>query len=665
MAGNIIGDIVVKCGDGISTYVYAWENSAGNRIPGNGFTSRSSQQGDYPATNCDHFYIEAVNLLTGYDRWEVDLDGLEFNSNTQVAWGYSGEGKINVRCTSSRGGTLTINGVKQSSPTYTLTFDANGGSNAPDNLVGNSNNGYKVTIPRSEPTPPEGYTFVNWNTSPTGSGMSFKKGEEIDLDIWKNLTLYAQWEKNPITGSIKCTGKTTTSLTFEWSKSSNSNGSVKLIYYGATLITKSTGTGTSGTVEFTGLDPDTLYTAELWCDGSRIESCYGQTSSRPKTYTIYYNLNRPSDATGAVTNYPNDESFEDGYAIVSAKTPECAGYCFKEWNTKKDGTGAGHSHDQGSFPIVSDITLYAIWQCYICFHGNCNDIVDNIPYNGNKMWYDVGTEFTIPKTKPTRGTGAEWSFLYWESSSIGTCSIEVTITLTESVDLYAKWERNAKLAKPIVTKHSKTETSITVRVDKNDGYGGTWCVRIWKNGNGSWGNYLQATGDLAELPSNITFYNLDSSTLYDIQAVHSADGLGALYSEARSIRTNIPAFYWTGSNENDATYITKDKDLSGTDEASPLKAEKWNELTKLIQTCQTINSGGNTYFTSASKGTEITAQIFNEVAYALGDLNGGAIPAKGEPVKAGEDILASYFAGYGNSLKETINGISENINKKT
>lgn len=399
---------------------------------------------------------------------------------------------------------------------------------------------------------------------------------------------------------------------------------------------------------------------------------YEQTSSRPKTYTIDYEPNRPSDATGKVTNCPDPESFEGGQAIVSTQTPKCAGYRFEKWNTKKDGTGLRYAGGE-TFQIVSDITLYAIWvpQCYICFHGNCNDYVDNIPYNGNKMWYDVGAEFTIPKTelkrKPTGGTGDEWSFEYWEreSPSIRTYSAGDTITLTESVDLYAKWKRNAKLAKPIVTKHSKTETSITVRVDKNDGYGGTWCVRIWKNGNGSWGNYLQATGDLAELPSNITFYNLDSSTLYDIQAVHSADGLGALYSEARSIRTNIPAFYWTGSNENDATYITKDKDLSGTDEASPLKAEKWNELTKLIQTCQTINSGGNTYFTSASKGTEITAQIFNEVAYALGDLNDGAIPAKGKPVKVGEDICASYFAGNTRALKETINGISEEINRKT
>lgn len=625
-----------------------------------------------------HIHITKIDFQNGYSKWRADITESACSNNS----GYVNYASYDLPNGDISGMTakttivakvgsvpigyvyfIIISAEKQSLPEYyRLTFDANRGINPPDSIRGYLLYNYEVTIPSTIPER-DGYTFKYWTMDKDGMGKPWYPG--MSMTLVENTILYAQWEKNSVTGSIKCTGKTTTSLTFEWSKSSNSNDNIKLICNGATLKTESTGMKTSGTVKFTGLAPDTPYIAELWCDGNRIAYCDEQTSSRPKTCTIHYDLNKPSDATGEVTNYPNDESFEDGYAIVSAKTPECAGYRFKEWNTKKDGNGASHSHDQGSFSIVSDITLYAIWQCYICFHGNCNDIVDNIPYNGNKMWYDVGTEFTIPKTEPTRGTGAEWSFLYWESSSIGICYAGVTIALTESVDLYAKWERNAKLAKPIVTKHSKTETSITVRVDKNDGYGGTWCVRIWKNGNGSWGNYLQATGDLAELPSNITFYNLDSSTLYDIQAVHSADGLGALYSEARSIRTNIPAFYWTGSNENDATYITKGKDLSGTDEASPLKAEKWNELTKLIQTCQTINSGGNTYFTSASKGTEITAQIFNEVAYALGDLNGGVIPAKGEPVKVGEDILASYFAGYGNSLKETINGISENINKKT
>ncbi len=578
MAGNIIGNIDVVCGDGISAYAYAWVDGNGKRTPGNGFTSRSSKQGTYQATNCDHFYIKVVNLATGYDHWEVDLDGLEFNSNTQVNWGYSDEGEINVRCTSSRGGTLTINGVKKSSTTYTLRFNANGGINPPASMEGDSNNNYTVTIPDSKPTW-EGYTFVEWNTHPLGSGTAFRRKDPVHLDVWGNLTLYAQWEKNSVTGSIECIERTTTSLTFEWSKSSNLNGNIKLIHNGAESSTKSTGTGASGTVKFTDLDPGTLYMAELWCDGNCIAYCNGQTSSRPKSCTIYYEPNRPSDAAGEVTNRPADESFKDGQARVSGQPPECAGYRFKEWNTKKDGTGDVYSYNQGWFEIVSDITLYA------------------------------------------------------------------------------QWEQNAKLAKPIVTKDSKDGTSITVKVNKNGGYGGYWEVTAWIDGEYTSTHRYSDEGS----PFYITFGNLSPSTLYKIKAVHCVDGVGEKESETIRIRTNIPTFNWTA---DDSFYIKVGEDLSNK-ETSPLKAEKWNELTKLIQTCQTISLGGNTYFTSAAKGAEITAQIFNEVAYALGDLNGGVVPAKGEPVKVGEDILASYFAGNTKALKETINGISEEINKGT
>lgn len=637
-----------------------------------------------------HIHITKIDFQNGYSKWRADITESACSNNSGYVnyasydlpngdiSGMTAKTTIVAKVESVPIGyaySIIISAEKQSLPEYyRLTFDANRGINPPDSIRGYLLYNYEVTIPSTIPER-DGYTFKYWTMDKDGMGEPWYPG--MSMTLVENTILYAQWEKNSVTGSIKCIERTTTSLTFEWKFTPRMNGYIKLIN---TKTGNEAGSievsGTNDSVTFSGLSSGIRYEATLYYYDGRVEmpidSATGITKSN---YTIRYDKNQPEYATESVTNCPDPESFEDGYAKVTMQAPDCKGYRFKEWNTEKDGSGAVYSHNQGSFPIVSDITLYAIWQCYRWFHPGRKDVNGNMPSDVENMpsndVVDIGKYVTIPAQEPTR---PGWTFLCWSGDkysgeygdgSLGEWYQGVSIALTESVHLYAKWEQNAKLAKPIVTKYSKTETSITVRVDKNDGYGGTWCVRIWKNGNGSWGNYLQATGDLAELPSNITFYNLDSSTLYDIQAVHSADGLGALYSEARSIRTNIPAFYWTGSNENDATYITKDKDLSGTDEASPLKAEKWNELTKLIQTCQTINSGGNTYFTSASKGTEITAQIFNEVAYALGDLNGGAIPAKGEPVKAGEDILASYFAGYGNSLKETINGISENINKKT
>ena len=40
----------------------------------------------------------------------------------------------------------------------------------------------------------DGYTFIEWNTKPDGSGVSLKAGDTYDgSDGW---TLYAQWKKN-------------------------------------------------------------------------------------------------------------------------------------------------------------------------------------------------------------------------------------------------------------------------------------------------------------------------------------------------------------------------------------------------------------------------------------------------------------------------------------
>lgn len=40
----------------------------------------------------------------------------------------------------------------------------------------------------------EEYLFTGWNTDPNGNGTSFRPGEIFDLELKRDLTLYAQWE---------------------------------------------------------------------------------------------------------------------------------------------------------------------------------------------------------------------------------------------------------------------------------------------------------------------------------------------------------------------------------------------------------------------------------------------------------------------------------------
>ena len=57
--------------------------------------------------------------------------------------------------------------------TYTIKYNANGGSGAPSNQVKEHNK--NITLSTSKPIR-TGYTFVNWNTSSAGNGTSYSAG---------------------------------------------------------------------------------------------------------------------------------------------------------------------------------------------------------------------------------------------------------------------------------------------------------------------------------------------------------------------------------------------------------------------------------------------------------------------------------------------------------
>ena len=89
------------------------------------------------------------------------------------------------RCKCGETGTETFE-AGEPLPTYTIIFDANGGSIEP--VSAETNSEYKLD---SLPTPEyDGYNFLGWFTNETG-------GDEITTDtvFGANMTIYAHWEK--------------------------------------------------------------------------------------------------------------------------------------------------------------------------------------------------------------------------------------------------------------------------------------------------------------------------------------------------------------------------------------------------------------------------------------------------------------------------------------
>lgn len=71
----------------------------------------------------------------------------------------------------------------------TLSFNANGGTGAPNPIV--HWGGYSVKIPNTVPTR-TGYTFLGWSLSSTATTATYQPGQ--DAAIYGNATLYAVWQ---------------------------------------------------------------------------------------------------------------------------------------------------------------------------------------------------------------------------------------------------------------------------------------------------------------------------------------------------------------------------------------------------------------------------------------------------------------------------------------
>ncbi|MBQ2574458.1 MAG: InlB B-repeat-containing protein [Bacteroidales bacterium] len=75
--------------------------------------------------------------------------------------------------------------------TYTVTFDANGGTGTMEAQT--FTEGEAQALTRNAFTY-DGYTFSDWNTVQSGSGASYTDGQTITVTA--DLTLYAQWKSN-------------------------------------------------------------------------------------------------------------------------------------------------------------------------------------------------------------------------------------------------------------------------------------------------------------------------------------------------------------------------------------------------------------------------------------------------------------------------------------
>lgn len=97
--------------------------------------------------------------------------------------------------------TASVSITVPAKPSYTVKYNANGGSGAPSNQT--KWYGESLTLSSTTPTR-SGYTFAGWNTSSAGTGTNYASGGSYTGNA--ALTLYAKWTLDYKPPTLKVTG---------------------------------------------------------------------------------------------------------------------------------------------------------------------------------------------------------------------------------------------------------------------------------------------------------------------------------------------------------------------------------------------------------------------------------------------------------------------------
>ena len=306
---------------------------------------------------------------------------------------------------------LTISGIVK--PKYTISYDANGGTGAPESQV--KEQGEKLTLSTVKPTR-NSYTFKGWAEDAASTSASYHPGGIYTKD--SNATLYAVWEGVKYTITFNANG--------------GSDGPTSQIKEHGSSVTLSSETPTRSGYTFVGWGTSTTSVTASYMPGSNYSSDSNITLFaiwNAVTYTINYNAN------GGIGT-PASQTKEHGKNITLSSTkPTKAGYMFLGWAESNSATSATYQ-PSASFSKDGDTTLYAVWkiQTYtIKYDVNGGT---GAPASQTK---EHGKEITLSTTVPTK---AGYTFLGWAESSTATDATYkagASITDNEDKTLYAVW----------------------------------------------------------------------------------------------------------------------------------------------------------------------------------------------------------------------------------
>ena len=360
------------------------------------------------------------------------------NSNTRVLYGEA----VIISRTSS----------------FKISFNANGGSGGPSPVDVEQGS----TMPTISSFPSKtGYTFAGYYDATSG-GTKYYNANGTSAKNWDkaaDTTLYAHWTANTYT------------IAYNGNKPSNATSNVASVpashsaTYDASVTLGSAPTLTGWT--FGGWYKESSCTNKVGNAGQSVSAPNLRSTSgtatlyakwTANTYTVAYNANKPSNATGTVTNIPSNQTWTYDNNATLGSAPSLTGWTFDGWYKEAECANkagdASQSLTKPNYRTTSGtVNLYAKWvpNTYtVVYNGNkpqkapSSYNVTNIP--GNATWtYDDASKVTLGSAPSL--TGYVFSGWYKEAActnklgDAGQQLLKPNLTATHNgtVNLYAKW----------------------------------------------------------------------------------------------------------------------------------------------------------------------------------------------------------------------------------
>jgi uncharacterized repeat protein (TIGR02543 family) len=327
---------------------------------------------------------------------------------TVEVWGY-----VNNKSSYMTGQLWTSHGTVTvpAKTSYTVSYNANGGSNAPSSQT----KWYNETLTLTSSTPTRtNYRFKGWSTSSSGS-VNYASGASYTTN--SALTLYAVWERITYTVSYNSNGGSGAPASQTKQAGTELTLSATIpTYPGRTF--KGWATSSNGSVVY---QPGGSYSADTSATLYAVWEII--------TYIVAFNANGGSGE-------PSDQTKTHGATLILSSTkPTRTGYTFQGWSASSTATSATYSAG-GYYTKDEAVTLYAVWKINtwtVSYNANGGS---NAPASQTKTY---GQTLVLTESGPTRNN---YKFVGWAKTSTGEVAYESGANYTEDADLtlYAVWE---------------------------------------------------------------------------------------------------------------------------------------------------------------------------------------------------------------------------------